>query len=347
MPFPKKIKKDISLTPYRTLYPRRVELLDKINEHGTFLPKSILHADLDKGFLDFVKDDLKVVVEGKTIPTVDILVTTQNWTQFTQTWNFQDLDKNSSPPFITVVRQPEIKYGSNPALLYTIPNRKQFYYASVPSFDGNRMNIDVYTIPQPVPVDITYNVKIICNRMRELNSLNKIILQKFSSRQAYTVIKGHYIPIIWNNISDDASVMEIEKRKYYIQSYEFILLGFLIDEDEFEVKPAVERLFQLHEITGEKRGGGKRKKLDNPSSYPINISLTGGTTTYTKTFYDRIDLSVINTQNISSYDIFINNQFFGSNMIKILINSGDEIRFEITKTDINQDSSIELVANIV
>ena len=115
MPFPKKIKKDINLTHYRTLYPRRLELLDKINEHGTFLPKSILHADLDKGFLDFVKDDLKVVVEGKTIPTVDILVTTQNWTQFTQTWNFQDLDKNTSPPFITVVRQPEIKYGSNPA----------------------------------------------------------------------------------------------------------------------------------------------------------------------------------------------------------------------------------------
>ena len=34
-----------------------IELLDKINEHGTFLPKSILHADLDRGFLDFIKND--------------------------------------------------------------------------------------------------------------------------------------------------------------------------------------------------------------------------------------------------------------------------------------------------
>lgn len=347
MGFPKKIKKDISLTPHRTLYPRRVELLDKINEHGTFLPKSILHADLDKGFLDFVKDDLKVVTDGKTIPTVDIIVTTQNWSQFTQTWNFQDLDKNAAPPFITVVRQPEIKYGSNPALLYTIPNRKQFYYASVPSFDGDRMNIDVYTIPQPVPVDITYNVKIICNRMRELNSLNKTILQKFSSRQAYTVIKGHYIPIIWNNISDDSSVMEIEKRKYYIQSYEFVLLGFLIDENEFEVKPAVERLFQMYELTGDKSKKGKRKKIQNPSSYSINVDFTGDTLSYDKTFYDRIDLSVINTINISNYDVYINNQYFGSNIIKILINSGDNIRFEITKTNISQDSKLELLATIV
>ena len=31
--------------------------------------------------------------------------------------------------------------------------------------------------------------------MRELNQFNKTIMQKFSSRQAYTFVKGHYIPI--------------------------------------------------------------------------------------------------------------------------------------------------------
>ena len=55
MPLPKKNKKHIPLTYTKTLYPRRQELVDKINEHGTYLPKSILHADLDGGFLSFVK----------------------------------------------------------------------------------------------------------------------------------------------------------------------------------------------------------------------------------------------------------------------------------------------------
>ena len=74
----KKIKKHIPLT--QPLYgpSRRQELLDKINEHGTFLPKSLLHEDLDRGFLDFVKNDLRVVSEGKVVPVVDILITTQN-----------------------------------------------------------------------------------------------------------------------------------------------------------------------------------------------------------------------------------------------------------------------------
>ena len=52
MPLPKKIKKTIPLTPQKTLMGRREELLDKINKDGTYLPKSLLHADLDRGFLD-------------------------------------------------------------------------------------------------------------------------------------------------------------------------------------------------------------------------------------------------------------------------------------------------------
>jgi hypothetical protein len=346
MGFPKQIKKNIELTPYRTLYPRRVELLDKINEHGTFLPKSILHADLDGGFLDFVKNDLKVVTEGKVIPTTDILITTQNWAQFTQTWNFQDLDKNVSPPFITVVRNPEIKYGSLPSLQWTIPNRKEFYYASVPSFDGNRINVDVYKIPQPVPVDIKYSVKIICNRMRELNALNKIILQKFSSRQAYTQIKGHYIPIIMDSVSDE-SVMDVEKRKYYIQSYEFTMMGFLMDEDEFEVKPGVERVFQLFETTQGIDNRKRRSLSDNPKNYNTTIEFVDENVFATKRFYDKVDLTLIKTNNVESYDVFVNDEYYGINPIKIQLNPDSVVRFEIVKQSPNQTSTIEFQATIV
>ena len=346
MGFPKQIKKNIELTPYRTLYPRRVELLDKINEHGTFLPKSILHADLDGGFLDFVKNDLKVVTEGNVIPTTDILITTQNWAQFTQTWNFQDLDKNVSPPFITVVRAPEIKYGSLPSLLWTIPNRKQFYYASVPSFDGDRINLDVYKIPQPVPVDIKYSVKIICNRMRELNALNKTILQKFSSRQAYTQIKGHYIPIIMDNVSDE-SVMDVEKRKYYIQSYDFTMMGFLMDEDEFEVKPGVERIFQLFEVNQSNENKKRRSPSGNPKNYNTTIEFVDENVLVVKRFYDKVDLTLIKTNNVVTYDVFVNDEYYGRNPTKIQLNSNNVVRFEIVKDIPNQTSTIEFQATIV
>ena len=247
MPFPKQIKKTLPLVPKKELSARREQLLEYINKDGTYLPKSVLHADLDRGMLDFVKTSLEVTTAGNIVPMLDIIITTQNWSQYLETWKFVDLDYNPAPPFMTVVRSPDVKYGTNPALQYTIPNRKQFYYASVPTWDGNVQGMDIYTIPQPVPVDITYSVKIICNRMRELNQLNKIVMQTFSSRQAYTFIKGQYVPIILNNVSDE-SQMAMDSRRYYVQSYEFTMLGYLIDEEEFEVKPAIVRAAQVFEI---------------------------------------------------------------------------------------------------
>ena len=345
MGLPNKIKKTIPLTFPKTLYPRREQLLEKINKDGTYLPKSILHADLDGGMLNFVQNELQTVVDGKVIPTVDIIITTQNWSQFTETWNFQDLDSNVSPPFITIVRNPEVKFGTNPALLYNIPNRKQYYYAQVPTWDGNRNGMDIYKIPQPVPVDITYSVKIICNRMRELNALNKNILEMFASRQAYTTIKGHYIPIIMNNITDE-SVMNIDKRKYYIQSYDFTMLGFLIDENEFEVAPAVSRVLTVVEFEKESFMRGRRKNITDEGT-ESNILFVVGNNIISQVFDYTVDLNLGETSNIESFDVYLNNQYYGSDLYQIQINTNDVLRIVVVKNDDTLEGSIVLQNQLV
>lgn len=345
MPLPKKIKKYLPLVEPKFGLPRREELLEKINKDGTYLPKSILHADLDGGFLDFVKEDLELVVDGKKVPNIDILITTQNWAQFTQTWDFQNIDKNTEPPFIAVIRVPEVKYGTNPATIYTIPNRKLFFYVQVPTWDGNRQGMDIYKIPQPVPVDITYQVKIVCNRMRELNQFNKQVLEKFSSKQAYCVIKGHYIPIVMGGISDE-SIMDVEKRKYYIQSYDFTMLGFLIDENEFEVMPAISRTLQVVEV--DTRTSSRRRKRDLESKEVNNlIAFVIGVDTISEKFNYNNDLSIFDTSNITSYDVFINNDYYGSDISTIQINNGDVLKIVVTKLDINNEATIQLTGLLV
>jgi hypothetical protein len=345
MGLPKKIKKDISLIPKKEGLPRRIEMLDMINEHGTYLPKSILHEDLDRGFLDFVKNDLEISTEGIKVPIIDIIMTTQNWANFTKTWSFQNLDKNPEPPFVTTIRMPEVKYGSLPSLLWTIPNRKQYFYAAVPSWDGDRKGYDVYTIPQPVPVDITYSVKIVCNRMRELNKFNKKVIEKFSSRQAYTNVKGHYIPIIMNDISDE-SVMDLEKRRYYIQSYQFTLMGFLIDEDEFEVKPAISRVLQLIEADTKTYKSKKVKNIDSEGlSYTFEYNV--GQTSKQQTYEYNGDFTVGNTVNVDTYDVYINNLFYGTDVSKIQINNGDTLRIVMTPLNPSLISSVPFTIQFI
>jgi len=338
MGLPKKIKKDISLIPKKTLLPRRHEIADMISEDGTYLPKSLLHADLDRGFLDFVKDGLKTVVEGKTVPMVDVLITTQNWAQFVETWDFENIDKNVEPPFITVIRTPEVKYGNNPSVMYNIPNRKLYYYAKVPTWDGQRHGMDIYKIPQPVPVDIKYTVVIVCNRMRELNKFNQIVLEKFSSRQSYQTIKGHYIPIVNDDVIDE-SILDLEKRKVYIQKYTFTMMGFLIDEDQFEVQPAVTRIFQIYE-TESKIKKRKPKKEVPISPQTATFTYSDIDTEKEETFYYTVNMRFMDSKNVDSYSVFINGDYYGDDVVVVLVNNGDVIKITINKDNPSEQSSI-------
>ena len=62
------------------------------------------------------------------------------------------------------------------------------------------------------------------------------------------MVKGHYIPIVLDSIEDNSPIDTIDGRRFYMQNYKFTMLGFLIDSEEFEVKPAISRFFLLNEF---------------------------------------------------------------------------------------------------
>jgi hypothetical protein len=239
---------------------RRQELLDRITNSDSYMPDSILHDDLDSGMLDFIKTNFKVISEGVQIPIIPKILTIQRWGEFTNNWSFSDDDGNMKLPFIAVIRKPDVQPGTNPSIQRTVPDRQSFHYATVPTWNGSQMGADIYKMPQPVAIDISFEVSIICTKFRDLNRFNKIVLQKFSSRQSYTSVKGHYIPIVLDSIDDNTPMDTIDGRRFYIQNYKFTMLGFLIDSEEFEVKPAVSRMFLMNEFIQSK---GYEKKYIN------------------------------------------------------------------------------------
>jgi hypothetical protein len=329
MALPKKgpVKPTLPLTYPKTLLPRREQIKDMITKDGTYLPKSLLHADLDRGFLDFVKEKFKIVSEGVNIPVVDILVTTQNWSQFVETWDFQNIDKNLEPPFITVIRSPEVKYGNNPAVMYNIPNRRMYYYMEVPTWNGNVVGADIYKIPQPVPIDLKYSVAIVCNRMREVNTLNQRVMETFASRQAYQTINGHYIPIINDGFTDESS-MDLEKRKYYVQKYDFTMMGFLIDENDFEVSPAISRTLTVIEVD-QRNIKRPQKKREPVELEQIVLEYLSGSTSEEYNFEYTCNLYFTQSTNIDSYSVYINDEYYGDDVDLIQINTNDILRIDI------------------
>lgn len=225
----------------KQLMDRRQELLDNITKSDSYLPDSVLHDDLDLGMLEFVKNNFVVISDGEKIPVIPKILTVQRWGEFTNNWQFSDEDGNVKLPFISIIRKPDVQPGTHPVTQRTIPDRSTFYYASVPVWNGTQLGADIYKMPQPVAIDISFEVTVVCTKFRDLNKFNKVVLQKFSSRQAYTTVKGHYIPIILDSIDDNTPMDTLDGRRFYMQNYKFTMLGFLIDSEEFEVKPAISR----------------------------------------------------------------------------------------------------------
>jgi len=193
MAVPKGFRKDIKIIKDSVGFDRRKEILDGISNKGTYLPRGVMYEDMDKSFIDFVENDLSLILDGDKVPVV--FLTLQRWSEFSKTWQNSDKFKDIKMPFITIVRQPNPQVGQNQAGLFNIPGRRTYTYMKIPTFEGGRKGVDLYKIPQPTSVDINYEVRLFCNRMRDLNKFNVKIQQAFNAIEYYIRVNGHPMPL--------------------------------------------------------------------------------------------------------------------------------------------------------
>lgn len=340
MSLPKKRKKDIDIKvtdPYDGPKNWTDQFLD---QNKQFLPREVAIDDLDKGFVEFVNDDLEITIEGNKIPVH--FLTLQRWNEFAKTWKTSDKYKNIKIPFVSIVRRPNPEMGTNPAD-FKIPVRKEFPYMQIPVWDGNRKGADIYGIPNPVGIDMYYTVRFFTFRMRELNQLTKKILQTFASAQAYVNIKGHYFPIMLESIGDESQIDDLNGKRYYVQSYEMKLMGYLVDTEEFEVKPAISRVFVTTELASKKPRNITRFIKDDTSddkSLKCVIQFLPGAPTSIKFNTDnKTNFTTIDTNNIDAYTIYKNGSVVS---IPFGVESDDTIEITIVKTDSNKTAEIVL-----
>lgn len=246
---PKGFRNNIKLINPKVGYERREELVDFLSDKNTFLPQGVHYKDMDTTFIDFVKEDIKIVIDGEEVPV--IFLTIQRYAEFTKTWQFTDEYKNIKLPFITIVRKPDVQVGTNYAGKYNIPGKPLYTYYKVPTNDGARTGVDIYKVPQPTSVDITYEVRLFTNKMSDLNLYNEKIQRAFNARQYYIWPKGHPMPLTLESIGDESNINDFENRRFYVQPFEMKLAGYILDENDFEVIPTINRAMVMSEISAD------------------------------------------------------------------------------------------------
>jgi hypothetical protein len=246
-----KTKKSLTLYPNKVGMERREEILRMITQSQTGLPQNLMHDDLDRGFLDYIKSNYQIVSDGKAVPIIDRIMTIQRWGEYTQNWQFSDSDGNIEIPFIAIIRNPEVNYGTHPVQHYNVPQNQSWYFSTVQNFENGIMGADVYQIPQPTPIDIKFDVAIVCTKFRDLNAFNGMILQNLNNMQSYQVVNGHYIPIFLDGVTDSSPINTIEGRRFYLQTYKFTMNGYLVDSTRFVKTPAINRALLFFETPNE------------------------------------------------------------------------------------------------
>lgn len=342
----KSLNRKVDVTHHRFGPEQLIHTLEEIKDKDAYLPKPVLCEDIDEAFVDFIKNDINLSVDGEKVPV--FFLTIEKWTEFIRTWQSSDELKDVKLPFITIVRDPDIQPGANQDEIWNVPGIPKFTLVKVPTFINGRVGVDLYKIPQPTAVDMNYSVRFFSNKIRQLNKIHSIIQRMFNAHQKYVPIKGHPMPILLEAVSDESKIDDIEARRYYVQHFNMVVNGYILDEEDFVVEPMKDRLMVFTE-------GGETSPIKEPS---INKSVNIHTKEINYEF-----LFKYNSKNNISFKVndaidflSIGNQF-NLNETKFIVNSkgnptkydlpfsvkrGDEIFIDISRLELNKVANFSL-----
>ena len=228
---------------------RRQNLVKETLKDNTPLPKPVEYKDIDEEFRRWVDEDLSISFEGERVPTF-MLLSNQRFTEYLQSWGSVDEKKNFILNFKAITRENNPKLGSLNGQTRNIPGDITFLMKRVKAVDkaGRRYFID-YKVKQPLPMDFSYTISLVTNKYELLNKFNMMVNEKFKAIDCYIRPNGHFMPMKLNDISDE-SEYSIDNRQFYSQSYNIIVMGYIMPEDSFSVEeiPSLKIYFGEKEI---------------------------------------------------------------------------------------------------
>jgi hypothetical protein len=246
MSLPKKVKISLDTNPPKVGneylkygFDRIEELMRQTDSKTKFLPRTVLLEDIDQGLFDYVNlYNMKLVVDNKIVPT--FYLDNDRWGEFSKTWKFMDNDKNVPTPYITV-RRIDKQPGTRLGMKYRVPQPRKFRYLNVPILDEGEVIYLMFKMPEPVNVDMTYEVALFTKFRIDVNEYDEQVLKNFASRQDYLNIKGNPIPLHFEGFAESNSIENIDGDRFFVSKYALKVLGFIQDEKEFEIVKTIRK----------------------------------------------------------------------------------------------------------
>lgn len=211
------------------------DILYQTDKRTVYLPRTIDFHHLDLSIRDLVRDgELKLTLDGKDVPV--IYMENDRWAEFSKTWMLMDDDNNIPTPYITIRRvgkaqgtridKPRVAQG------------KLFTYTEVPILDDGEVVYLLYKMPEPINIDLTYEINLFTKLRVDVNKFDKIMFKEYSSTQLYVKINGYPFPTSLESAEEANTMQDSLGDRFYVAKYEILLKGAIQDEDDFEIVKA-------------------------------------------------------------------------------------------------------------
>ena len=348
----KEYKNYIDLHHHSTGDERRLEMLSDILESGTFLPKTVEYKDIDEDFIRWVNEELKITSDdGVEFPTM-VLISNQRFSEYTQSWEFTDSNKNLLLNFKSVTRDNNPQYGQIQGGYWNIPGADRFYLMKrqlVLDDNGSESFLDL-RMKQPMAVDLIYRLSIFTTQYHSINDFNTMVNKAFSSRQCYIKPNGHFMPMTLDGISDESSY-NINDRQFYGQTYNIKVNAYVITEDDYRVEevpykhgatlPLLSMSRKTPDVEIEECDGTDDRAIITIYYPEKGTNMVAEFTMDTNMIVNKIDVENI----YNNYEIMVNGEIRDkSNKIQLL--DGDNVKIKVNKQNKREESKIVLFGKI-
>ena len=208
--------------------------VNQIKDQGTYFPRSISFEDIDIEVFNWF-NTRDIIIKGEKVPA--IFLTPEKWAEVKKSWKSMGTEHNIKFPYITVRRSQSPRPGENP-IKGRIPG-KTFNTYKVPIYSPAGATYKIYKVPQPIKVDMEYEIRALTHYISDINLINETLLKHFASLQAYLSIDNHFMPMAIDSVSDESDLDAIEDERVMHTLYSITVRGYIIDEEEFEEKTGV------------------------------------------------------------------------------------------------------------
>ena len=324
---------------------RQLEFISEPLENSTFFPKTLLLEDIDKAVKEWVNSLEITSDDGSLFPTMS-LYSNQRFSEYMQSWKYTDSNNNLLLNFKTITRDNNPYFGEIQGKNYNIPGEIFFHMKSQVVLDDNGSeSLMKLKMKQPTSVDLTYKMSLFTTNIKHINTFNLLINRMFNSRQVYINPNGYYIPMVLDGVNDE-SQYNIDDRQFYSQTYDIKVRAYIITEDDFKVE-RVPLKYKDALSSGNNNTDIEIEEVEGENKAIITVTLKTSIANQTKFTIDT-DFEVVNIDKINLFNNvkFIVNDSPVSDITKVKLKNGDEIKITYKKKNANNTAALKIYGNI-